>query len=1193
MGVVLLFLLLISFQPSLAWISLPLSVSTRPGRSLSLRSSIRPQARPSHTCSRGPHRASNAFGSRIDPFSAPGHALGQQAQEMAASEAGPDQGRGEGGDDDTDEGGGSSTNAPRLSQMATFNGEHVISQTKWDDPPLMPESSTSYPQKLPGNHRMKELFHAVKWAYDIVRRDSGDQANQPEASDEEDALAVRELLPEESHDAEDAARSSSKKLVMSLFFKRRVLGLFSRKGVWGRVQSLSGMQEKATGVGGLDPFRRSIEAGAQGGGADMEMDVIGYRRWAEGGGEGVSEAQGRREEPAGLVTGLVKRWRRRRWGLPFSILAPATDTNHQNAAAARNSAIPTAGSSHLPLDEGSSALSEGDEIGPLAWLLALVPAQVMGLVNIGQWKLFIEAQLFPESDAVADPTPTEPPNRFSLITSRLVMLVPAPLRWWDDAHDTNRKPPAAAADIATAGKGVLGTVSGLWGALLSRGEESLTSLMGLEPSELIPGLDEGLGSLATVKKEGVTVNVPFFWDGKPRQGASSGDESLEEEGEVEEGDGWFRFFFPSKEESRPEGGGSPTYRYLGEISNAGRQEPKKGSVTYQGGEKSVLKKSRQVPSQLQWLKQKQADKATEEMEALLGDKQPQQVSDDSVLDIEVDTVTSGQLRRARIQPLDTSNALDAGTSNDTKLLARIKALRRANTMTEKLERSMIQVSIEAGASVNSSDELKQFIDEKGFEVLMKAFDSQSFATKGASAASLRNLLRHGPELAKDMLEHKGFIEKVIGLLGWPIDLKVLAQQTKRSHNHVGVQEEALSLLLALVVASEDVEMRLRAANIRTVLEDIVEKSARQQGMIKLSMPGLRRTPTPASAAAASKLLAALGYNRWKPKQKLQTGLRILCLDGGGTRGVLTLALLKQVMEGVNKEPHEVFDMIVGTSTGGILTIMLGSEKFGLQRTALMYDDLIYKIFSKIPWLSGAKLIFQQAQYSEGSWEEILESLLQDKLMLDSMEDPNTPKMAMCSTIMNMDPPELALWRNYNYEDGLKAKHKGSFRTKIRDALRATTAAPTYFSPLKFDDMLYCDGALLANNPTAVAISEAQLLFPGVPIEAIVSIGTGYFTPERNDPYLNWGTIIGALVFASTDTEGLDAVLRTVLPSSQYFRFNPEIEPFPIDETSPERLATLKHAAAEYFKVPANKQRMQELTRLLRGETAAYYSQYEK
>jgi calcium-independent phospholipase A2-gamma len=61
-------------------------------------------------------------------------------------------------------------------------------------------------------------------------------------------------------------------------------------------------------------------------------------------------------------------------------------------------------------------------------------------------------------------------------------------------------------------------------------------------------------------------------------------------------------------------------------------------------------------------------------------------------------------------------------------------------------------------------------------------------------------------------------------------------------------------------------------------------------------------------------------------------------------------------------------------------------------------------------------------------------------------------------------------------------------SQVWECVRATTAAPSYFVPLQFGDALYCDGALLANNPTAVALAEARMVFPGVPVEAVVSIG---------------------------------------------------------------------------------------------------------
>lgn len=67
---------------------------------------------------------------------------------------------------------------------------------------------------------------------------------------------------------------------------------------------------------------------------------------------------------------------------------------------------------------------------------------------------------------------------------------------------------------------------------------------------------------------------------------------------------------------------------------------------------------------------------------------------------------------------------------------------------------------------------------------------------------------------------------------------------------------------------------------------------------------------------------------------------------------------------------------------------------------------------------------------------------------------------------------------------------GSFRVLQRYALRASTAAPTVFKPVMMGNEMYCDGGIVASNPTAVAVHEARSIFPDVPIELIVSLGTG-------------------------------------------------------------------------------------------------------
>jgi hypothetical protein len=134
-----------------------------------------------------------------------------------------------------------------------------------------------------------------------------------------------------------------------------------------------------------------------------------------------------------------------------------------------------------------------------------------------------------------------------------------------------------------------------------------------------------------------------------------------------------------------------------------------------------------------------------------------------------------------------------------------------------------------------------------------------------------------------------------------------------------------------------------------------------------------------------KLLSAVGHHEWQPKQPGQRGLRILSLDGGGTRGVLTIVLLAKIIEEMGIEVHDLFDIICGTSTGGILACLFAIKRTTIKDAAWLYDDLIKKIFNKAPApLAYSNLVLRTAQYNEHVWEQILIDLVGDTLMIDSV-----------------------------------------------------------------------------------------------------------------------------------------------------------------------------------------------------------------
>lgn len=147
---------------------------------------------------------------------------------------------------------------------------------------------------------------------------------------------------------------------------------------------------------------------------------------------------------------------------------------------------------------------------------------------------------------------------------------------------------------------------------------------------------------------------------------------------------------------------------------------------------------------------------------------------------------------------------------------------------------------------------------------------------------------------------------------------------------------------------------------------------------------------------------------------------------------------------------------------------------------------------------------------------------------------------------------------------------------------------------------YCDGGIVASNPTAVAIHEARSLFPDIPIELVVSVGTGAFIEQKSAPRVGWDGIIGQIVNSATDAEQIHHILedllgepavlgrkKTAVSRTRYFRFNPVIglpDEFPIDETDPEKLKKLQKITRDYMARPEQQHKVERIADILKGRS---------
>ena len=329
---------------------------------------------------------------------------------------------------------------------------------------------------------------------------------------------------------------------------------------------------------------------------------------------------------------------------------------------------------------------------------------------------------------------------------------------------------------------------------------------------------------------------------------------------------------------------------------------------------------------------------------------------------------------------------------------------------------------------------------------------------------------------------------------------------------------------------------------------------------------------------AARLRAALG-RRDAPNR----GLRVLSLDGGGSRGVITIQLLKELQARAfpGQEPSDVFDLVVGTSTGAILAVLLGAKQCSLDVAARLYDALIDRIFVKEGGKGDVQLVLRRARYDENHIEDVLRDLLGDDDLLDAAEAPGAPEVAILSTLLSVCPATISLLRSYEYPDDSESRYPGTCQLSLRSALRAATAAPTLFTPLKLKHQLLCDGALIANNPSAVAIHEAGKLFPGVPIDAVVSVGTGEkFTKNLDAHELGWDGIVTQLIDSATSTTLIHDAVADLAPPGSYFRFSPNIHDDAIDTTDAATLATYRADAVAFFADPAAERQAADLKRAM-------------
>ncbi|XP_056272920.1 calcium-independent phospholipase A2-gamma-like isoform X2 [Pseudoliparis swirei] len=279
---------------------------------------------------------------------------------------------------------------------------------------------------------------------------------------------------------------------------------------------------------------------------------------------------------------------------------------------------------------------------------------------------------------------------------------------------------------------------------------------------------------------------------------------------------------------------------------------------------------------------------------------------------------------------------------------------------------------------------------------------------------------------------------------------------------------------------------------------------------------LNQASDPGLRAAVREALTLVGYH--KPVKG--RGIRILSIDGGGLRGLVALQTLHKLEALTGKPIYKLFDYICGVSTGAILGFMLGVFQIPLDECDDLYRKLGSDVFKQNVIVGTVKMGWNHAFYDSEAWENILREKMGSQLLVETSRNPECPKVAAVSTIVNRGTLRAYVFRNYSLLPGVRSPYLGGSQHQLWQAIRASSAAPGYFQEFKLGNDLHQDGGLLINNPTALAIHECKCLWPNAPLECVVSLGTGRFeAPNKNSATsTSLKAKLANIISSATDTE---------------------------------------------------------------------------
>nr|XP_057901984.1 85/88 kDa calcium-independent phospholipase A2 isoform X1 [Doryrhamphus excisus] len=373
-----------------------------------------------------------------------------------------------------------------------------------------------------------------------------------------------------------------------------------------------------------------------------------------------------------------------------------------------------------------------------------------------------------------------------------------------------------------------------------------------------------------------------------------------------------------------------------------------------------------------------------------------------------------------------------------------------------------------------------------------------------------NYLSKTGETALHVLTRKGRFEAAMILLTHGANANLKGQDGNTAL-HLAMKMDHMELIKALIVFGADVEIHNDLGETPGLIAARTSKGPNRKILLDmLCSVGVQRClpPTPGSLPPLSNKAVALGIgfedlmHMGAAITAMNTGTsqvdgtnkqrmdRLLCLDGGGIKGLVLIQMLIALEKEAGRPTRELFDWVAGTSTGGILALAIIHGK-SMEYLRCLYFRMKEQVFKgSRPYESAPLEDFLKKEFGENT----------------KMTDVQYPRVMVTSVLADRHPGELHIFRNY---DPPSVQREPPYATTatfkpltipreqlVWRAARSSGAAPTYFRPMG----RFLDGGLLANNPTLDAMSEIHQYYKVIKAEGdgveikklglVVSLGTG-------------------------------------------------------------------------------------------------------